>query len=122
MAIPSLKHQIEFVDTIVILKAIAHSGQRKYRIEEVLKSKYAVLNVGDFVKADLSIFDLLGYKVEDDQQVIAFLALRKDLSNYDRIDFLPVENKSIHYGKEDVSVRESLTLEELRSLISNIVR
>ena len=118
MAIPSLKNQIGFVDTIVILRAVLSNGNRQYKIDEVLKSRYATLAPGDFINADLSIFELLGYSIQHDQQVVAFLAIRKNLVDYDCIDFLPVSNESILYAKDDASVCESLTLDKLRTLVS----
>lgn len=119
MAIPTLKHQIQFVDTIVVMKAITVAGDRKYRIEDVLKSTYATLQAGELVRADLSIFDLLGYKILDGQQVVGLLAIRKNLIDYDCIDFLPVNDGRIIYGKDDPSVREELTHDEFRLLIGS---
>ncbi len=116
MAIPSLQHQIEFVDTILIMKATLIDGNRKYVIQEVLKSKYAELKTGELVRADFSIFELLGYDVSDGQDVVAFLAIRKNLVDYDCIDFIPVINGELLYGKDDISVQEVLPIGKLRQL------
>lgn len=120
MAIPSLQQQIEFVDTIIVMKAVSADGQRRYKIDEILKSRYDNAVQGEFVRADFSIFEILGYKVADDQQVIAMLAARKNLSDYDCIDFLPVNNNRIVYGKDDDTVREEITLDDLRAAVQNI--
>jgi hypothetical protein len=119
MAIPTLKHQIQFVDTIVVMKAVTVEGGRKYRIEDVLKSTYANLQAGELVRADLSIFDLLGYRIQEGQGVIGMLAIRKNLLDYDCIDFLPVNDDSIIYAKDDQTLREQLTVEEFRSLVNS---
>jgi hypothetical protein len=118
MAIPSLQHQIEFVDTILIMKATSVDGSRKYVIQEILKSKYAELKIGDLVKADFSIFELLGYDVSEGQEVVALLAIRKNLNDYDCIDFLPVVNGITTYGKDEASVRQELSIDKLRELTS----
>jgi hypothetical protein len=120
MAIPTLQHQIEFVDTIVLTRATSVAGKQKYTIEEVLKSKHANLQCGQLVKADFSIFELIGYKVADGQQIIGFLAIRKNLADYDCIDFLPVINGSFVYGKDDLSVRKELTLDEFRAMVRSV--
>jgi isopentenyl phosphate kinase len=118
MAIPSLQHQIEFVDTILIMKAISVDGNQKYVIQEILKSKYTPLMSGDLVKADFSIFELMGYNVSEGQEVVAFLAIRRNLIDYDCIDFLPVINGVILYGKDDQSVEDELNVDKLRALTS----
>ncbi len=122
MAVPSLKHQIEFVDTIVVMRATTVNEGLKYIIEEVLKSLHAQLKPGDDVRADFSIFTLLGYDIKPEQTVVALLAIRKNLLDYDCIDFLPVDNGSIVYGKDDVSVREELTLDALKRSIELATR
>jgi hypothetical protein len=120
MAIPTLQHQIEFVDTIVLMRATSIVGDRKYKIEEVLKSKHTNLQPDQVVKADFAIFELIGYKVTDGQQIVAFLAIRKNLTDYDCIDFLPVINGSFVYGSDDLSVREELTLDDFKAMVDSV--
>jgi hypothetical protein len=120
MAIPTLQHQIEFVDTVVLMRATSIAGDRKYKIDEVLKSKHTNLQPDQAVNADFSIFELIGYKVADGQQVVAFLAIRKNLTDYDCIDFLPVINGSFVYGKDDLSVRKELTLDDFRAMVRSV--
>jgi hypothetical protein len=120
MAIPTLQHQIEFVDTVVLMRATSITGDRKYKIDEVLKSKHAKLQPDDVVNADFSIFELIGYKVLDGQQIIAFLAIRENLADYDCIDFLPVINGNFVYGKDDLSVRRELMLDDFRAMVRSV--
>lgn len=117
MAIPALKSQIQFVDAIIVMKAILIKGELKYKIGEVLKSNYATLQPDELVRADFSIFDLLGYKINDGQIVIGLLAMKKNQIDYDCIDFLPLENGTLVYAKDDASVREELTLDAFRALV-----
>jgi hypothetical protein len=117
MAIPPLEHQIKFVDTILVLRVSVTNEIKKYTIEEVLKSKYAKLNTGEFIPTDFSIFELLGYRIRIDQQVVVFLALKKNLTDFDCIDFLPVENGAFDYGKDDPSVYRHLSIAEFKVMI-----
>jgi hypothetical protein len=120
MAIPTLKHQIEFVDTIVLMRATSIAGDRKYKIDEVLKSKHTNLQPDQVVNADFSIFELIGYKVWDGQQIVAFLAIRENLTDYDCVDFLPVIKGSFVYGRDDLSVRRELMLDDFRAMVRSI--
>jgi hypothetical protein len=118
MAIPTLKQQIHFVDTILLIRAQeVIQGKRNYVVEDVLKSRYKTSSVGEIVRADFSIFELLGYRVEDNQLVIVFLATKKNAVDHDCIDFLPVKDHLVQYGKDDPYVYQAVTLEQLKEMI-----
>ena len=120
MALPALEHQIHFVDLILRVRASQDANKKiNYKVEDVLKSRYIPPLAGDHVNADLTIFELLGYSIHNDQEVIIFLAEKKETKgSYDCIDYLPVSNGKITYGKDDATVFGELTLQELRQLIS----
>lgn len=115
MAIPALEHQIRFVDSIVLAKAEEISqGKFKYIVQEVIKSRHNTLRDGDSLKADLSIFELLGYTIHDGQLSLVFLAAKSD--GFDCIDFLPVTGNRFEYGASDPAVLRRSTMDEFREL------
>jgi hypothetical protein len=120
MALPSLEHQIRFVDSIVLTKAIKNPNDKfEYVVEEIFKSRYDSMQTHTLLKADLSLFELLGYSIENNQQAIVFLAEKKN-GGFDCIDFLPVCDGSIAYGVDDATVHRQLTLSEFRELASAV--
>lgn len=120
MALPPLEHQIHFVDSIVLARAIKDSsGKFEYTVEEIFKSRYNSIQPNTLLKADLSIFVLLGYSIENGQQAIVFLAEKKT-GGFDCIDFLPVRDASVEYGANDATVHRQLTLSEFRELVGVI--
>lgn len=122
MAIPSLEHQIRYVDAILLVRAEStKAGGYVYFVEEVLKSRYTPPNVGDIVPADFALFELIGYELQNKQRVVVFLALKKNAQGYDCIDFLPVRDGNIHYGEHDRSVYQAMTIGLLKERILNII-
>src|SRR5690349_7982229 len=120
MALPTLEHQIQFVDLILLVRASRDTNKINYIVEEILKSRYTAPLRGDIVNTDLIIFELLGYSIHHDQHVVIFLAEKKEpKGSYDCIDYLPVNNGNITYGKDDATVFKELTLSDLRRLISS---
>jgi hypothetical protein len=120
MALPPLEHQIRFVDSVLLAKAIKDSnGKFEYMVEEVFKSRYNSTQPNTLLNADLSIFVLLGYSIESGQQAIVFLAEKKK-GGFDCIDFLPVRDGSVEYGADDATVYRQLTLSAFRELVSAI--
>jgi hypothetical protein len=120
MALPPLEHQIRFVDSVVLARAIKDQNDKfEYIVEEVFKSRYNSIQPQSLLKADLSIFLLLGYSIENNQLAIVFLAEKKK-DGFDCIDFLPVRNASVEYGADDATVYRRLTLSEFRELTSSL--
>jgi hypothetical protein len=120
MALPSLEHQIHFVDFIVSTRAVKDSNDTfEYVVEEIFKARYDSMQSNTSLRADLSIFVLLGYPIENDQQSIVFLAEKKN-GGFDCIDFLPVSNGTVQYGASDVTVYRKLTLSEFRELVNSL--
>lgn len=118
MSLPSLEQQIRFVDLIVEVCIVqSSSAGTSYRIEKVMKSRYAAPAIHEPVNADLSIFELLGYPIQDGKHAVIFLAANKRTS-YDCIQYLPVINERITYGIKDESVSREVTISELRELIT----
>ena len=118
MALPPLETQIRFVDSIVLAKAIKdQNGKFEYMVEEIFKSRYNSIQPNELLKADLSIFLLLGYKIENGQHAIVLLA-EKRKGGFDCIDFLPVSNGFVEYGIDDATVHRRLSIEELRKLVT----
>jgi hypothetical protein len=118
MALPPLEHQIRFVDSVVLAKAIKDpNGKFEYVVEEVFKSRYDSIQPNTLLNVDLSIFVLLGYSIENDQQAIVFLAEKKK-GGFDCIDFLPVRDGLVEYGTDDATVYQHLTLSGFREVVS----
>ena len=118
MALPPLEHQIRFVDSVVLARAIKDSNNKfEYVVEEIFKSRYNSIQPNTLLNVDLSIFLLLGYTIENNQQAIVFLAEKKR-GGFDCIDFLPVRSESIEYGTGDVTVFRQLTISEFRELVN----
>lgn len=116
MGLPSLEHQIEFVDTIVIVRASKTAGKAAtYYIDEVIKSRSGSIHPNTVLNADLTIFELLGYSIDDGQLAIAFLAEKAD--GFNSIDLLPVKDGFFEYGRDDKSMHRTMALNEFRQLV-----
>jgi len=119
-ALPPIEYQINASPIIFLAKTEINNGQIMFHIEEVwvqtIPDKTLVQNTS--VSIETGIFELLGYKPKNGQEVVFFfhkegIPLKKPL------EILPVQEGKITYGPTDPTVTKILTKEELKQKVQS---
>jgi hypothetical protein len=102
MAQPSLDYQLKHAAS-VLLCTTAREG---YTVDESLKGP-------TIFTPDVKMFELLGYRRVVGEKVVLIV-----IDSGQIVDLMPVEENRILYAPSDASVREALTLNELRDRLA----
>lgn len=115
-AAPPLAYQIGIARSIVLCTTAIADGVVSYRVQEVWKDSGPSFRVGESLRLDTRVHELLGYHPGAGQDVVLFF-VGKGLPADQPVEVLPVINGAIIYAPHDRSVREKLTLAQLRERV-----
>ena len=116
MAIPPLAHQIAVATGVALCTTEMSGGSISYRVAGVWKDTERSLLIGDSLRLDIRIHELLGYRPMAGRDVVLFL-VAEGLPVDCPLEILPVVDGAVTYGPSDPSVRERLTAAELEELV-----
>ena len=108
-AIPPLGYQIAAASHILLVTTVIAQDAVTYRVREVWKRPGRSFTAGDPLRLDTAMHELLGYRPRADGDVVVFLAAQNV-----PVEMLPVVDGRITYAPHDRSVRETLTVGQLR--------
>ena len=112
-AVPPLAYQIGVAGSIVLCTTEITGGAVSYRVREVWRTSVPTFRTGVSLRPDTRVHQLLGYHPSAGQDVVLFF-VGQGLSADDPVEVLPVVNGGIVYSPHDRSVREELTLAQLK--------
>jgi hypothetical protein len=111
MAVPPLAYQIAAARRIVLCATEIAGEAVSYRVRGIWKAD-APLAIGEALRLDTRVHELLGYRPVAGQDVVLFFGAEPSAADRP-LEILPVVDGAVTYSPHDRSVREVLTPEEL---------
>src|SRR6266508_816 len=103
-------------DRTVLARATALGVESiSYRVRKVWKTSVPALRVGESLRLDTRMHELLGYSPRDGRDVVLFFVM--GLPAHQPLEVLPIVDGTVTYSPHDGSVREELTLDQLEERV-----
>jgi hypothetical protein len=120
-ALPPLAHQIAAAGSVVLGTTQTAAGTVAYRVEEIWKAAASSpgFKTGQALRLDTRTHELLGHRPANEQKVVLFF-LDSGLPADSPLELLPVVDGAVTYSPHDASVREKLTLQELKERVAGL--
>lgn len=117
-ALPPLEHQIKSSVLIILTRTQANQDRVWYYIIDILKSGSSPNQISkdSVVNINTKMWELLGYKPIAGQEVVFFFT-EDGLINLSPLETLTVQDGKIIYGKDDPTIKQELTIEELQKKV-----
>ncbi len=116
-AVPPLAYQIAAAGSIVLCTTEIAGGAVSYRVREIWKASVPSFRVGESLRLDTGVHELLGYRPGAGHDVVLFFVAR-GLPSGQPVEVLPVVNGNVTYSPHDRSVQEKLTLSQLKQRVA----
>jgi hypothetical protein len=117
-AAPPLAHQIAHAASVVFCTTSIAAGAVSYRVDEIWKAGPSAPAAGESLRLDTRTHELLGYRPVNGQKVVLFFV---DGPSGNPLEVLPVADGVLAYSPHDASVREKLTLPQLKERVAGLV-
>lgn len=115
-AVPPLDHQIRWATTILVADTEVAGDAIFYRVQAVWKRPGVSLHVGDTLRLDTRVHELLGYRPRAGERVVFFFSGGR--ASNEPLEVLPVVDGRITYSPHDRSVQENPTMAELEARVA----
>jgi len=113
--VPPLAYQIAAAGSIVLCATVFGVESISYRVRKVWKTSVPALRVGESLRLDTRMHELLGYSPRDGRDVVLFFVM--GLPAHQPLEVLPIVDGTVTYSPHDESVREELTLDQLEERV-----
>jgi hypothetical protein len=117
-AVPPLEHQIAAAGVVLCTTKIA-GGTVSYRVDEVWKESARSFKAGEALRLDTRMHELLGYRPASDRKVVLFFS-ESGLPADQPLELLAVVDGALTYAPHDASVRQTMTLQQLKEQVAGL--
>jgi hypothetical protein len=120
-AVPPLAYQIAAAASVVLCTTKITGGTVSWQVDEVWKASASgpSFKVGETLRLDTRMHELLGYRPANDQKAVLFFA-DGGLPAGRPLELLPVVDGAMTYSPHDASVQEKLALQQLKERVAGL--